>query len=405
MSGLRLAVISRRFWPHADEPELWLGDLVGAMRQRGARPTVVTAQWKPNWPTQAVYREVPLVRVPHSSPGGWGTLLYMRRLSRWLREHREQFDAVLVSRLRLDAYAAIGALANSGLPIVARAEGAGEMGDAAWLGSSTFGGRIRRRVFAASAIAVGSDVVRSELLTLGAPESRVHWLPAGAAPPNHAWDAPPESDGGEASAIRLNRKQAARQALSEACSDLLTNHDDPVFLFVGRLHRANNLTTLVRAWQRVAQRWPRAWLWIVGDGPERSGLFQRIKEAGLRQQTFLPGSFDNVDDLLEAADVLLCPARAADATPTVRRALAAGLPVLASDVAGHRELLADGGGELVSTRDPAAWAEAMLRLADNVALRADYGAAACAAAADFSLDSAAEQHLALFESLLKSPLP
>ncbi|MCA9204014.1 MAG: glycosyltransferase family 4 protein [Planctomycetales bacterium] len=405
MSGLRLAVVSRRFWPHADEPELWLGDLVGAMRELGARPTVVTAQWKSNWPTQAVYREVPLVRVPHTSPGGWGTLLYMRRLARWLREHRDQFDAVLVSRLRLDAYAAIGALGSSGLPIVVRAEGAGEMGDAAWLGSSTFGGRIRRRVFAASAIAVGSDVVRNELLELGAPESRVRCLPAGAAPPNHSWDAPNETEAHDASAVRRNRKQAARQSVSEACSDLLTNHDDPVFLYVGRLHRANNLTTLLRAWQHVAQRWPRAWLWFVGDGPERSMLFQRVKEAGLRQQTFMPGSFDDVDDFFEAADVLLCPARAADASPTIRRALAAGLPILASDVAGHRELLSDGGGELVSTRDAAAWAEAMLRLADNVALRADYSAAACIAASEFTLDRSAEQHLALFESLLKSPLP
>jgi glycosyltransferase involved in cell wall biosynthesis len=416
MNGLRLAVVTRRFWPLADEPEAWLADLLSGLQQRGVRPTIITAQWKPFWPCQAMFREIPLIRLPHASPGGWGTLRYMRRLGAWLRAHREQFDAVLVSRLRLDAYAALGAVRGTHLPVVIRAEGAGELGDAAWLDSNPFGGRIRRRLFSAPAIVTGSSIVHAELVAAGCAAERLRLIPPGVdadACCSDYFDPVPSqtvssqtgenpAEGGRPVAA-AGRRTAARLALSEACSDLATNPDDPVLLYIGRLHRANNATTLLQAWTRVAGQLPRAWLWLVGDGPEREAIYQRIGDEGLRQRTFLPGTFDDIGDLLHAADLLLAPTRAADVSATVIRALASGLPVIASDVGGHRELLAGcSGGLLVPPRDSNAWSSAILRLIQDDAERRQMSEEALSRASELSVSRAAGEYMALFNSLLRS---
>ena len=109
MTSLRIAVITRRFWPLVGGAESLLACLAAELRNRGARPIVLTAQWAPEWPRRLMVREVPVVRLPHPAQRAWGTLRYMLALTRWLRQHRTELDLVYVSMLKHDAYAAIGA--------------------------------------------------------------------------------------------------------------------------------------------------------------------------------------------------------------------------------------------------------------------------------------------------------
>ena len=91
----------------------------------------------------------------------------MRAMSRWVRQHREEFDLVYVMNLRQDAYAVVGALRSVDPPVVLRAQRAGEAGDCQWQERARFGKRIRKRCQAATAIAASTDVGTEELLRAG----------------------------------------------------------------------------------------------------------------------------------------------------------------------------------------------------------------------------------------------
>ena len=111
------------------------------------------------------------------------------------------------------------------------------------------------------------------------------------------------------------------------------------------------------------------------------------------------GVFDQVDELLAAADLFVRPTTEAGTALAVLEAMAAGLPVVASSIAGHAEWIADGRDGLLAPPDAAAWSAAIARLLDDPELAARLGGAARQKAADFSLAKMADAHLTLFKGL------
>src|SRR4051812_8874204 len=105
MSPRRLVFITRRFWPLVGSEETAMSRLAVECQRQGADVQLLTAQWHPSWPSDVVYREIPVTRLPKPPQIGWGMLRYMMTLSRWLREHENQIDLVYVSHLQQDAHA------------------------------------------------------------------------------------------------------------------------------------------------------------------------------------------------------------------------------------------------------------------------------------------------------------
>jgi glycosyltransferase involved in cell wall biosynthesis len=75
-------------------------------------------------------------------------------------------------------------------------------------------------------------------------------------------------------------------------------------------------------------------LMIVGDGPLRAELEQQIEQSGFREQIVLLGFRQDVSRLLKTASVFLLPSLWEGQSNAVSEAMAAGLPVIASDVEG-----------------------------------------------------------------------
>ena len=132
MKALRIVIITRRFWPLVGGAERVMSNLASYFRSMGHDVHLLTAKWESHWPTNFLHRDFNVTRLPHPSLKGWGTIRYMHALNRWLRNHRDQIDAVVVSMLKHDAYAAISALSSTNIPIILRAEGAGKTGDCHW---------------------------------------------------------------------------------------------------------------------------------------------------------------------------------------------------------------------------------------------------------------------------------
>lgn len=147
--------------------------------------------------------------------------------------------------------------------------------------------------------------------------------------------------------------------------------DDFVLLLVARLDPIKDLATAVRTAGRVARQFPRARLVLVGEGPERAPVEALIRDQGLGEHVRLLGLRHDVARLLPAADVFLLTSISEGIPVTVLEALAAGVPVVATDVGGLPEIIVDGqNGFLAPARDDAALAERVVRLAKDVNLRA-----------------------------------
>ena len=169
---------------------------------------------------------------------------------------------------------------------------------------------------------------------------------------------------------------------------------------IGRLVPQKNHARLLDMMARlVADGLVDARLVIVGDGPERTALEDRIGALGLGDVVTLAGRRDDVPDVLAAFDVLVLSSDREGHPLTALEAQAAGTPVVLTDVGGSADAVArDGderGGFLVE-RDAGALAEAVRRLADDPDLRSRMSAFARRhALANFDQEHMVERYVAL----------
>lgn len=385
--SLRLALVTRRFWPLVGGAEMAMANLAAEFRRQGHSVRIVTGRWEKHWPLEMVHREVPVTRLPHPRTRGWGTLRYMYALSSWLSREKQNLDAVLVSMLKHDAYCAVGALQNSGVPVVLRGEGAGPGGDCVWQQTARFGMRIRKRCQGASALISPSDAIAQELFEAGYAPRRIVRIDNGVQIP------PPSNP---------NTRAAARAALGEANHDLRLEPHAPLAVYTGRLHPDKGLLDLVNAWRPIAERWPAARLWLVGEGPQREELFHRISDIDLKYRICLPGAFDDIEDVLQAADLFLLPSYSEGMSLSLLEAMAAGIPAIASDIPGNRALIThEQSGLLVPPRDVPGLSTAMVRLLEQPALRNSLGSQAREEVQQkYSLEKMGREHLELIQRLV-----
>lgn len=141
-------------------------------------------------------------------------------------------------------------------------------------------------------------------------------------------------------------------------------------LFVGRFDKRKGLSVLLRAMQLVQQMQPRTRLVLVGAyRPRQRRIYQRkVDQLGLRNVVFTGYvSQEDKQRYLKSSHVFCSPALGGESQGVVLlEAMAAGLPVVASDIPGYRALLLDGEGALlVPPKDDAALARTLLRLMRN----------------------------------------
>ena len=144
-------------------------------------------------------------------------------------------------------------------------------------------------------------------------------------------------------------------------------HTPPTVLAVGRLHAQKRFDVLIDATPAVAEQ-IRGGLrvLIAGDGPLRDQLVRRARDLDA-PVTFL-GARSDVEALMTLADVVALPSDW-EARPLVaQEALRAGVPLVATDVGGVRDLVGEA-GVLVRPADPAALAAGLLRVLEDEDVR------------------------------------
>lgn len=144
----------------------------------------------------------------------------------------------------------------------------------------------------------------------------------------------------------------------------------PTVVMVSRMDDAKDHPTLLAAAKLLLERIPGLRVTLVGDGPRRAALEHLRDSLELRSCVAFLGSRSDVPEILGATDVLVHATHTEGCPNVLIEAMAAEVPVVASDIEPCREVLGDGRcGLLVPPRDPAALASAVARLLGDSDLR------------------------------------
>jgi glycosyltransferase involved in cell wall biosynthesis len=164
------------------------------------------------------------------------------------------------------------------------------------------------------------------------------------------------------------------------------------------VHPVKDHLTALRVWRRVVDRVPAATLTIVGGGPELAGLRAAAQALGLGASVVFRGESAPAADLA-GAQLFLSTSRAEGFSRAVLEALAAGVPVVSTDVGGLDELRGDA-VRVAPVGDDAALAEHVLGWLGDPAALAAASAEARRTAQRFSPAACHARYAFLYDELI-----
>lgn len=288
-------------------------DLAGAQRAAGHRPQVICL-YRPG----LLAAELPALDIPLHDCGKRSgfDVRAIRRLRHWLRAAP---GAVLHTHNANAHYHAV--LAATGLPlsrIVNTRHG---------MGASQTRGRLewlyRRAMRRTDAVAAVCEAARTLFAAHGV-------KPRGALV-------------AVSNGIRIERFEASTPARRAALrAELGLPEGTRIVGTVGRLNPVKDQSMLLRAFARVHGGMADTALVLVGDGPLRETLATEAAALGIADAVRFLGDRGDVDALLPGFDIFVLSSRSEGYSMALLEACAAGLPIVATDVGGNREIVRDG---------------------------------------------------------------
>jgi glycosyltransferase involved in cell wall biosynthesis len=176
--------------------------------------------------------------------------------------------------------------------------------------------------------------------------------------------------------------------------------DEVAVCCVAEMIPRKNHAMLMEAWKLVARSEERAHLLLVGDGPLRGKLETKVLEDRIPRVHFL-GVRADVPAILAGSAVLVLSSKQEGLARCIMEAMAAGRPVVATDIRGNRDLVVDGEtGFLVKLGDTAGLAHSLLQLLGDPGLRQRMGQAGCQRVKDYSLERVLDEMAAVYDRCL-----
>jgi L-malate glycosyltransferase len=130
--------------------------------------------------------------------------------------------------------------------------------------------------------------------------------------------------------------------------------------------------TLIKAAREVCAKFPQAKFVLIGDGARRAAFEAITAGFGIEKNVLFLGQRHDVADLLAACDIAALPSQAEGFPNALLEYMAAGLPAVATDVGGNREVIEHGvSGLLCAANDPDALAKSILYLLNNPGAASD----------------------------------
>ena len=170
-------------------------------------------------------------------------------------------------------------------------------------------------------------------------------------------------------------------------------------VFVGRFEPQKDHATILHALTAL----PRAYLVLVGDGPQRPQMEQLAHTLGIGNRVSFLGWRQDVAAVLKASHIYVHSTNYDGFGIAACEAMAAGLPVVASDVPGLAQLV-DGVGYLFPSGDDALLAQQLKELIELPERRLEMGHAGIQRARQFGIDRTVDGYIRMYESVLDTPV-
>ena len=383
MTPLTIAVVSTYYRPVLGGAEAAAERLAAFLARRGHRIIVLTKRTSPSSPSTETRDRVEVNRLlPIGERSSLGKWRFVPTVYRALLLRAEEIDVVCCVDYRGIGLAALAARRRTRTPVVFQAQTEGVLSGArirGWLEHLAINPAgpvarlatlpIRSMYGRADAIGCISHAIEREALAEGVPQARIHYLPN---PVDTRRFSPAGAD-----ERRLLRDQ------------LGVPQDSVLAAFVGRLSREKGAVELIQAW---AMARPAGRLAVIGpamaDHPwdVSRDVRELVRHHQLEESVLLLGGMpvDQVASWLRAADYAVQPSHFEAMGLAAAEAMAAGLPVIASDTGGYRDfIVSEQNGLLVPPKDVAALSVAIGRLAGDAALRSRLGTQARLTAEQF----------------------
>lgn len=176
---------------------------------------------------------------------------------------------------------------------------------------------------------------------------------------------------------------------------------EPVAISVARLSPEKDFATLLWATAQVLQEVPDFRLKLVGDGPEREKLQRLARAIGLTDRVEWLGERKDIPDLLATAGFFVTSSLTEGISLTLLEAMAVGLPVVATDAGGNREIVVDGvTGSITPIGDVQRLAQAMIAMCRRSPEWPELGRAGCERVREhFSIERMVRDYEQLYEDL------
>lgn len=173
-------------------------------------------------------------------------------------------------------------------------------------------------------------------------------------------------------------------------------------LFVGRLEERKGFPVAIEAFARLAGLYPDLRLLVIGDGSERDAVERLSPPVRSRVEMLGRVDDDRLASYLRAADLYLGPATGGESFGIVlAEAMAAGRPIVASDIAGYRDVARNGlEALLVQPGDPGALVGAVRRLLDDPAFAKSLGTRGAQRARDFDWASVTDRLVHVYDDVV-----
>lgn len=120
-------------------------------------------------------------------------------------------------------------------------------------------------------------------------------------------------------------------------------HEDFTFINVARQDENKNQIAILKAFTELYEENKKIKLYLVGDGPCHNMLQQEISKLGLDKVVTMPGNVSNVEGYYALADVYVQASHREALPLTTLEAMAAGLPIISTDVGGMKDIVKDNG--------------------------------------------------------------
>lgn len=374
-------MIAPQFYPLVGGYERAAERLAVELVNRGHAVTVVAERRNREWPSKQVLGGVRIRRIWCAFRPGWHAFTSSVSFVVFLMLNGRRFDVLHVHQYGLHLALAVALRSLLGKPVVLKLTSTATQGISQAIGRkrSSHSLLIKLHQQVNALIATSAAAVK-EAVQFGIPKERIYLISNGIDTERYA----PCSLQDRA---MLKKRLGYRRPFT--------------VLYTARLAPAKNPTGLLQAWSLIHRELSDCELVLVGDGPLRQELVERIGQLGLSDSVQLVGYQQDVVPWYQVADVFVLPSHHEGLSNSLLEALSCGLPVVSTRVSGSTDVFSEADvGELVEVGDMMEFAKALRGLLTNPERRKLCGVSARQYAVEkCSIRAVAKATLELYQAL------